>query len=153
MPASWATLAVSSGVWSSLTPRYSSTSAAPQSEEADLLPCLTTRTPAAAVTMAAMVEMLTVWARSPPVPTTSTIGPGTRSGLASSSITLASPVTSSTVSPLARSATAKPAICAEVAIPDMISRIAHAVSSAVRCSPESRAVSSAGHAVRAFMGG
>ena len=39
-------------------------------------------------------------------------------------------MTSSVVSPLARSATANPAICAAVAAPDMISVIAHAVSSA-----------------------
>ena len=32
--------------------------------------------PAAAATMADMVEMLTVFARSPPVPTMSTAGPG-----------------------------------------------------------------------------
>ncbi len=60
----------------------------------------------------------------------------------------ARPTTSATVSPLARSATAKAAIWAEVAEPDMISRIAQAVSSADRCSPDRRAESRAGQVVR-----
>ena len=56
------------------TPSSSSTSAVPQAEDAARLPCLTTARPDPAVTSAAMVEMFTVWARSPPVPTTSTAG-------------------------------------------------------------------------------
>lgn len=97
------------------TPRCSSRSAAPHEDDAARLPCLTTRTPAAAATTAAIVETLTVWARSPPVPTRSAIGPGTAMRVALSIMPSARPVTSSTVSPLARSATAKPAICASVA--------------------------------------
>src|SRR5690606_4210159 len=148
MPASVATRAVCSGVRSSLMPRCSSTSAAPHEEEAARLPCLTTRAPAAAATMAAIVDTFTVWARSPPVPTTSTTGPSTCSGVARSSIVRARPVTSATVSPLARSATTQAEIWAGVAVPDMISRIAHAVSSAVRCSPDRSAESMAGQVVR-----
>ena len=44
------------------TPSASSTSAAPQAEEAARLPCLAIRAPAAAATIAPMVEMLTVCA-------------------------------------------------------------------------------------------
>src|SRR5690606_32504017 len=105
-----------------------------------------------AATIAAIVETFTVWARSPPVPTMSSTGPSTDSGVASSSMTLARPATSATVSPLARNATANPAICEGVAAPVMISLIAHAVSSAVRCSPATRADNSAGQVVRASMG-
>ena len=45
-----------------------------EADDAARLPCLTTGTPAAAVTTAAIVEMLTVCAPSPPVPTMSTHG-------------------------------------------------------------------------------
>ena len=76
MPASPATAATRSGVRSRPTPSASSTSAEPQEDDAARLPCLTTRTPAPATTIAAIVEMLTVWARSPPVPTMSTRRPG-----------------------------------------------------------------------------
>ena len=48
-------------------------SAPPLFDDAARLPCLTTGTPAAATTTAAMVDKLTVLARSPPVPTTSTV--------------------------------------------------------------------------------
>ena len=49
-----------------------STSLEPDAELAALLPCLTTFAPAAAATTEAIVEMLTVLNRSPPVPTMST---------------------------------------------------------------------------------
>ena len=58
------------------TPSASSTSAAPEDDDAARLPCLATGTPAAAVTTAAIVEMLTVCAPSPPVPTMSTQASG-----------------------------------------------------------------------------
>jgi hypothetical protein len=96
-------------------PRASSTSALPDLEEADLFPCLTTVTPAAAATIAAIVEMFTEKDRSPPVPTTSSTRPATGSGVAWAYIASTRPSISSTVSPLARSATAKPAIWAGVA--------------------------------------
>ena len=76
------------------------------------MPCLTTFAPVPATTMADMVEMLTVLAPSPPVPTMSTVGPGTSITLACSYIVRTRPAISSTVSPLARSATANPAIWA-----------------------------------------
>ena len=55
------------------TPKASSMSAPPLCEDAARLPCLTTGTPAAATTIAAIVEMFTVLDRSPPVPTMSTV--------------------------------------------------------------------------------
>ena len=54
----------------------------PQADEAALLPCLTIRAPAAAAAMVPMVEMLTVLAPSPPVPTKSTVRPGIEIGAA-----------------------------------------------------------------------
>ncbi|SIL54703.1 Uncharacterised protein [Mycobacteroides abscessus subsp. abscessus] len=54
------------------TPSFSSVSAPPASEDAARLPCLTTGTPQAATTMAAIVDRFTVLAPSPPVPTMST---------------------------------------------------------------------------------
>ena len=53
-------------------PKASNRSAEPDLDEAALLPCFTTRAPAAAVIIAAVVEMLIVCAPSPPVPTVST---------------------------------------------------------------------------------
>ena len=67
-------------------PRASRTSADPDFEDAERLPCLTTRAPAPAATIADIVEMLTDIDRSPPVPTTSSSRPGTEMGLAAASI-------------------------------------------------------------------
>ncbi|BBX08532.1 hypothetical protein MAIC_33350 [Mycolicibacterium aichiense] len=55
------------------TPSASSMSAPPLFDDAARLPCLTTGTPAAATTIAAIVDRFTVLARSPPVPTMSTV--------------------------------------------------------------------------------
>jgi hypothetical protein len=76
-----------------------------------------------------MVEMLTVFIRSPPEPTTSTAGPGMVIGVANSSITSTRLVSSATVSPLLRSATVNAASWADVAWPPRICRIAHAIAS------------------------
>ena len=57
--------------WSIRMPSASRTSAEPAFEVIARLPCLATGTPAAAVTSAAVVEMLNVPLPSPPVPTTS----------------------------------------------------------------------------------
>ncbi|BBX37945.1 hypothetical protein MMAGJ_72270 [Mycolicibacterium mageritense] len=73
MPTSATLRASSSGPRSILTPRASSVSAPPESDDAARLPCLTTGTPHAATTIAAMVDRLTVLAPSPPVPTMSTV--------------------------------------------------------------------------------
>jgi len=61
-----------SGSRSILIPRASSTSELPDIEVAARFPCLATRTPAAAVTIAAAVEILIVLRPSPPVPQVST---------------------------------------------------------------------------------
>jgi len=62
------------------TPSASSVSAPPASDDDALLPCLTTGTPAAATTIEAMVDRLTVLTPSPPVPTMSTVSPPEASG-------------------------------------------------------------------------
>jgi len=87
-----------------------------------------------------MVEMLTVCARSPPVPTMSSVVPATSIRLACASIMSASPRISSTVSPLARKAMRKPATCTALASPLMIWSIAHPDSVAPRWCPDSSAV-------------
>ena len=148
-PISSATRAVSSGGRSITTPSRSSRSAAPHLDVAARFPCLTTRAPAAAATTAPIVEMFTVCARSPPVPTMSTRSPEMLIGVACWYIASASPVTSAVVSPLARSATANAAICTADTSPDMISFIAQAVSSAVSDAPPSNDVNSAGQFFRA----
>jgi len=86
-------------------------SAPPDSEDAARLPCLTTGTPAAATTMAAMVDRLKVLTPSPPVPTMSTVSsriPGMR--LAWLSMTSASSPTSAAVGTFIFIATANAAI-------------------------------------------
>ncbi len=94
--------------------------------------------------MADIVEMLTVLARSPPVPQVSTAGPSTVNRDATASIARTSPVTSSGASPLARSATTNPATSTGVASPSITCCIAQAVSAALRSAPPSRALSSPG---------
>jgi hypothetical protein len=115
------------------TPSASRVSAPPDSDDAARFPCLTTGTPAAATTIAAIVDRLTVFAPSPPVPTTSTvslpiIAPGRSVGTrrACLSMVSASSVTSAEVGRFIFIDTAKPAICAGVAAPVMIWSIAHA---------------------------
>ncbi|HVM69143.1 MAG TPA: hypothetical protein VM204_04825, partial [Gaiellaceae bacterium] len=96
----------------------------PDAEETARLPCFATPAPAAAATIAAAVEMLIVAAPSPPVPAVSTRSSRRgRTGSTCSRIASAQPAISSAVSPFARSATRKPAICACVASPRMISSI------------------------------
>ena len=67
-------------------PSASRKSAEPHIDDAALLPCLTTRAPAAVVTMAAIVEIFTVLKPSPPVPTISTARSGMVIGAAYSYI-------------------------------------------------------------------
>lgn len=110
-------------------PSASSVSAPPDNEDAARLPCLTTGTPAAATTIAAMVDRFTVLTPSPPVPTTSTASSGTVSagnGCAWLSMTPASSPTSSAVGAFIVIATAKAAICAGRALPVMIWSMAQA---------------------------
>ena len=92
--------------------------------------------------MVAIVDTFTVCVPSPPVPTRSVTGPAIEIGVACASIDAARPDISAAVSPLARSATPKPAICAGVAAPSMISFMAQAVCSAVSaCLPMSARIS------------
>src|SRR5215470_2394753 len=131
------------------TPRVSTTSAEPQSEaplspDIERLPCLATLSPAPATTNAVAVETLNVPEASPPVPHVSTsISRSVPVSAAVSSarvwtlatferITCAKPINSSTVSPFIRSAVRNAAICASVAVPDMIASIAPAASMRVR---------------------
>src|SRR5215471_2014797 len=151
IPTSCSRCTVASGARLITTPSASSTSAAPHADDAARLPCLAIRAPAEAATIAPIVEMFTVRAPSPPVPTRSTSGPGMLSGVARASITSASPPSSATVSPFMRSATPNPAICVGVAAPSMISFIAQPTSSAVSVSPLTSAPISAGQVVRESM--
>jgi hypothetical protein len=116
-------------------PSASRTSAEPDCEDAERLPCLTTRAPAPAATMADIVEMLTDIERSPPVPTTSSRRPGTEMGFAAASMAAAKPETSSIVSPLARSATTNAATWTGVAAPAKTSSEAQRACSVVRSLP------------------
>src|SRR5436190_1368578 len=139
IPASSTQRATPVGPRSITTPIASSTSAEPHADDAARLPCLATRTPAPATTRAARVEMLTVPERSPPVPHVSTTGPpGPSSGMstvwANRSIVRARAASSAAVSPLDRSATAKPAIWASVASPARIVAMACSACSAGRSS-------------------
>jgi hypothetical protein len=145
MPASSTQRATPAAGRSMTTPRASSTSAVPDAEDAARLPCLATGTPAAAVTIAAIVEMFTVWAPSPPVPTMSTQSTGRLTGVASSTMVAARPATSSGDSPFARSATRNPATWTGDASPVITWRIAQRVSSALRSSWRSRRLSSPDH--------
>ncbi|GAY15655.1 hypothetical protein MSZK_23810 [Mycobacterium sp. shizuoka-1] len=109
------------------TPSASSMSAPPLLDDAARLPCLTTGTPAAATTIAAIVERFTVFARSPPVPTMSTVSvPITSVGTirAYCSIVSANSRTSAGVGRFIFIDTPKAAIWAGVATPVMIWSIA-----------------------------
>src|SRR5487761_1339446 len=142
MPISANSASVAEAGRSITTPSASSTSAEPHTEDAARLPCLTIGTPAEAATIVAIVDTFTVSAPSPPVPTRSVTGPVNLIGVACASIDAARPDISAAVSPLARSATPNPAICAGVALPSMISFMAHAVCSAVSaCLPMSARIS------------
>lgn len=148
IPASSATCRTCSGGSVRSTPNASSTSADPELEEAARLPCLTRRTPEAAMTMADIVEMLTVFWRSPPVPTMSIVGPGTSMRWACASMTSANPRISATDSPLTRSAMRKPASWMGVASPLMTSFMAHWACSRVRSEPPTRTVRRSGQVIR-----
>ena len=113
-------------------PSAPSTSDEPDDELAARFPCLTTGTPDAAATTAAMVDTFTVPNRSPPVPTMSSTAGSTGSGSAASRIASRKPTISSTVSPFARRATRNPPSCEGVAEPDITCRIAQVDSDTLR---------------------
>src|SRR5262245_8949025 len=120
--------AISSGADSILTPSAASTSAEPEREEIELLPCLATGTPAPATTKAAQVEILWVPLASPPVPQVSMAPSGACTATARALSARAAPAISSTVSPRTRSPIRSAPICASVAPPDMMSPNASAAS-------------------------
>ncbi|OBJ07180.1 hypothetical protein A5625_16890 [Mycobacterium sp. 1465703.0] len=110
-------------------------SAPPDNDEAARLPCLATGTPAAAATIAAIVDRFTVFTPSPPVPTMSTVSSRMApAGIGSAwfSITSASSMTSAEVGPFTCIATAKAAIWAALASPAMIWSMAQAACPRVR---------------------
>ena len=115
------------------TPAASSTSADPDFEETERLPCFATRPPAAATTNAEAVDTLKMFAPSPPVPQVSTKKSFSTSTFCDSSrITLAAPTISSIVSPFIRRPINTAPICASVASPVMINRITAIISSAFK---------------------
>src|SRR3954453_13993128 len=138
-PASEMQRATPSGPPSSRAPSASSTSAEPDRPVAERLPCLATAHPAPAAISAAVVETLNV-GRPPPVPAVSSRSSRlVRTGLASRRIVVARPTSSSTVSPLVRSAIRTAAVWTSEALPSMISARTAAVSSADRSRREASA--------------
>ena len=81
-----------------LTPSASRQSAVPHWDEAARLPCLATFMPPAAATRAEVVEMLKLWALSPPVPTISKMSMPVSTFVAWSRMAAAQPAISSVVS-------------------------------------------------------
>ena len=125
MPTSSSSERQVSGSWFRLTPSASKQSAVPHCELAARLPCLATLAPAAVQRSAVVVEILKVFARSPPVPTiSSTSMPGCSTGVANSRMAAAQPLISSMVSALVdfvESAAKNAAFCVAVVSPLMIS--------------------------------
>src|SRR6185503_5809595 len=140
-PTSSTHAATPSGPRSIFTPNASSTSALPHALDAARLPCFATRASAAAATIAESVEMLMLFERSPPVPTTSMAPSVTATRTACRRITDAKPAISAGVSPRIRSAVTSAASCAGVASPDMIEVIADSASARVSVRPSMTAPS------------
>src|SRR4051812_27630644 len=137
-PASRMHSATAAGGRSMRTPSASSTSAEPDKPVAERLPCLATAQPAPAAISAAVVETLNV-GRPPPVPAVSIRSPRSAStGVAIRRMVLASPTSSSTVSPFVRSAMRTAAVSVSDALPAMISPSTAAASAADRSSREAR---------------
>src|SRR5450756_1058447 len=144
MPAAAMQRLTCSGAMSMATPSASRTSALPHLLVAERLPCLATVTPAPAATRAAAVEMLNVWAPSPPVPQVSRItSVSTSTFSASALMARAMPTISSAVSPLTRRALRKAAVWASPVRPPMISSSTSRASSSPRSRPAARRCSAA----------
>src|SRR3954447_20419807 len=138
-PASRMHAATASGPRSTRAPSASSRSALPLSDVALRLPCLATAQPAPAAMIAAVVETLNV-GRPPPVPAVSSRSSRPHSTRAASArIVRASPASSSSVSPLARRAMRKPAICTSLASPAMMTSSTAAAWSLDRSRPDATA--------------
>src|SRR3954452_16579363 len=133
--------ATASGLRSMRTPSASSRSAEPDRPVAERLPCLATAQPWPAAISAAVVDTLKV-GLPPPVPAVSIRSSRPAStGVANARIVVARPTSSSTVSPLVRSATRIPDVSTSEALPAMISASTAAVCSALRSRREESASS------------
>src|SRR6266545_5973985 len=134
-PTSRTHCATPSGPRSIFTPSASSTSALPHWLDDARLPCFATRPPAPATTTAVIVEILMLFDRSPPVPTTSIAPSSTATRTALARSTLANPAISSGVSPrMCRAASSAPS-CAAVASPAMTEPITDSASARVSVFP------------------
>ena len=122
IPASRSVASIARGVVSITTPSASRTSALPDLEVEERLPCFATRTPIPAASNAAAVEMLNVVSAPPPVPHVSTrsSGASAESTIMASRSASTTPATSADVSPLTRSAIKIAATCVGVPSPRMI---------------------------------
>jgi hypothetical protein len=134
MPASRMHWLILSGAMSILMPSACSTSEAPDFELSARLPCLATGMPAAAATIEVAVEMLSVSAPSPPVPTISTTlsGASTVTGTILARRIETAAAISPTVSPFTRMPIRNAPIWLGVASPSMIVVITSRISSPVR---------------------
>ena len=124
------------------TPSASSTSADPLCELAARFPCLATRAPAAAATIAAAVDMLKVPEASPPVPQVSTMfagptSPSTNTRVAWRRITRAKPASSCTCTGLRLSAVNNRTISGVAMRPASTSSIKASAPGRVRVEPAS----------------
>ncbi len=107
----------------------------PDAEVIARFPCFATGIPAAATTSAAVVEMLKVPLRSPPVPHMSIAPAGASTRMTRSRIAAANPASSSTVSPRIRRATRSAASWDGVAAPSITAPIAARAASKDSVSP------------------
>src|SRR6185503_4925124 len=135
-PASRTHAATPVGPRSIFTPRASSTSALPHWLDAARLPCFATCPPAPATTSAVIVEMLMLFERSPPVPTTSIAPSSTTTCSAFARRALANPAISSGVSPRMLSAARSAPSCAGVASPAITVPIADSASALLSVLPD-----------------
>ena len=126
MPASFNSSTHLAGLWLILTPSASRQSAVPHREDAARLPCLATFIPPAAAISAEVVEMLKLWALSPPVPTISNTSMPVSTLVAWARMAAAQPAISSVVSARAlfvERAARNAAFCVAVVSPLIISFI------------------------------
>ena len=137
IPADSSARAITSCDTSMRTPRASRTSALPEREVNERLPCLAILAPAPAATKAAAVEMLNVVTAPPPVPQVSTRPSGSEAGsrTIASRNARAAPATSSACSPFTRSAVRSEATWAALASPRITSPKAAADSDSERVPP------------------
>ncbi len=139
-------VSTSLGLRSILTPSCSSKSALPHLLDTDRLPCLKTGMPAAAATMATVVEMLNVLAPSPPVPQVSMAYRSSMlTAIALSRITRAPPDISALLSPLMRRPINSAPTCVGVNSPSMILVMTWIISTSVRSSLFANLLSTSGN--------